>query len=57
MYFSYELKKAYAEYQMEGEWNLEINWAKSDVVSLALMVVNMKRLGEKGDLNIPRTAA
>jgi len=57
MYFSHELKKAYAEYQMEGEWNLEINWAKSDVVSLALMVVNMKRLGEKGDLNIPRTAA
>ena len=45
------------KYQMEGEWNLEINWAKSDVVSLALMVVNMKRLGEKGDLNIPRTAA
>ena len=57
MYFSYELKKAYADFQMEGEWNLQINWAKSDVVSLALMIVNMKRLQEKGDLNIPRTAA
>ena len=56
-YFSYELKKAYIEFELSGERKAAINWHKSDMVSLGLFIINMKRLEEKADLNFPRTAA
>jgi len=55
-YFSYELKKAFMEIEMTGETKARLNWYKSDVISLALIILNMLRLVELPPLNIPATA-